>query len=500
VIAGGTSSSYEVLARLATGGMAEVFLAKVTSEAAIERYVVLKRVLPELAVDEQFVTMFLDEARLAAQLRHPNIAQLYDVGRMGSSYFYTMEYIHGATAWLVMERAAALGTPVPIAHVLTIAGSVAAALHHAHTRVGPDRKPLGIVHRDVTPANIMVSGEGAVKLLDFGVAKAQGRRQVTKIGQVKGKIAYLSPEQCAQTGAIDGRSDIFSLGVVLYEMLTLHQLFQRNNDLGTMTAIVHEQVPPPSYLRPDVPPELDGIVMNALAKDPANRFASADALHQTIEETAARLGISTSITALARYMTSLFGEPPEPWLALEPAPTAGHVTVVSAPLPPLDATVPAHRMTIPEMAARDSADLDERIKQMRDVRPSAPEFDVPTEIEMPPLRPSLPMAAQHPGWEDQTVSLGQAYPVDPIDRTAPEPKTSFDDDPSGVAMISAPRPVMLSAPYQVIPPSGAMPPLPTPAPLYIKPDEDKEWNVKRLVLAALLLLGIVALVLVLVLR
>ena len=157
MISGGTTNSYEVLARIASGGMAEVFLARVTSEASIERHVVLKRVLPELAANEAFVTMFLDEARLAAQLRHPNIAQLYDVGRLGTSYFYTMEYIHGATAWLVMERASARGTPIPLAHVLTIAANISAALHHAHTRVGANRQPLGIVHRDVAPNNVLVT-------------------------------------------------------------------------------------------------------------------------------------------------------------------------------------------------------------------------------------------------------------------------------------------------------------------------------------------------------
>jgi len=500
VIAGGTNT-YEVLARIASGGMAEVFLARVTSEASIERHVVLKRVLPELATDEQFVTMFLDEARLAAQLRHPNIAQLYDVGRIGSSYFYTMEYIHGATAWLVMERAAALTTPIPLAHVLTIGASVAAALHHAHTRVGSDRKPLGIVHRDVTPANIMVSGEGVVKLLDFGVAKAQGRRQVTKVGTVKGKIAYLSPEQCTVGSAVDGRSDIFSLGIVLYELLTLHQLFQRIGDLATMTAIVHEQVPPPSYFRPDVPPEVDQLVMTALAKAASDRFPTADAMHATIEDVAAKLGISTSVTALARYMTTLFGQPLEPWLTLEPSPAAA-VTVVAAPLSPVDASAPVQRISLPDLATRDSAELDERIKNMRDVRPTVPsmpamtDFDVSTEVESAPLRPSrpsIPMAAEHPNWEETIVASAanaraSEVPFDQLDKTAPEPKSSFEDV----------LPSELQTQEDVRPRFRPAPAMPTPTPLILRPLPPAAWNVPRLVIAVVILVGIaVALILVL---
>jgi serine/threonine protein kinase len=517
VIAGGTTNSYEVVARLATGGMAEVFLARVTS-VDIQRYVVLKRVLPELAVDQQFVTMFLDEARLAAQLRHPNIAQLYDVGRLGSTYFYTMEYVHGATAWLMMERAAALGTPVPLAHVLTIAGGVSAALHHAHTRVGVDRKPLGIVHRDVTPANIMVSGEGQVKLLDFGVAKAQGRRTVTRVGTIKGKIAYLSPEQCTSGATIDGRSDIFSLGICLYELLTLHQLFQRIGDLPTMTAIVHEHVPPPSHFRPEVPPELDRIVMTALAKDPAQRFTTADAMHAAVEDAAATLGIATSVTALARYMTSMFGQPPEPWLELEPA-AAQAVTVVAAPLVNLDTTIPVPRMSMPETAmnARDSADLDERIKKMRDVRPSAPRmiptdaFDDETNVDTlngeDKKRLSIPLAAQTPGWDANTSQAPAAigFQFDNLDRTAPEPLTAFDDDPpSDVKTIATPRTpleAIAPAPPSKTPlplerPVASRPNVPSVTPLPLRIDtwereKPASWNVPRLVMAGAIIVGII---------
>jgi serine/threonine protein kinase len=495
VLSGGTTSSYEVLARIASGGMAEVFLARVTSEASIERYVVLKRVLPELATNEAFVTMFLDEARLAAQLRHPNIAQLYDVGRLGTSYFYTMEYIHGATAWLLMQRASALATPIPLAHVLTIAANISAALHHAHTRVGANRQPLGIVHRDVTPANIMISNEGVVKLLDFGVAKAQGRRTTTLVGTIKGKIAYLSPEQCTPSSTIDGRSDVFSLGIVLYELLTLHQLFQRVGDLPTMTAIVHEQVPPPSYFRPDVPPEVDRIVMTALAKDPAERFANADVMHQTVEDVAATLGISTSVTALARYMTSLFGQPPEPWLALEPT-VASAVTVIAAPLAPLDTTVP-RLPDAPTLSSRDSADLDERI---RNLRPSAPRLENNPESS----QPSLPLASAHPGWEE-TISRAPIAPLAPfggfehLDRTAPESRTGFEDDPDLQTVVDPGSGAQMAVPgvpmERPIAPRGVI--TPPPITLRVAPVRELTWNVPRLVIAAAIVIVIVVALIVL---
>src|SRR5882672_5930394 len=175
--------------------MAEIFLARGESGAGVERYCVLKRVLRARASDAHFMRMFLDEARLAAQLQHPNIAQVYDIGKLGDSYFFTMEYVHGETVRALLHRAAGLRVPVPIACALAIIAGAAAGLHHAHERIGMDRQPLGIVHRDVSPSNLMVSYEGHVKVVDFGVAKAADRVHETSSGTIKGKISYLSPEQ-----------------------------------------------------------------------------------------------------------------------------------------------------------------------------------------------------------------------------------------------------------------------------------------------------------------
>ncbi|HEY6038175.1 MAG TPA: protein kinase [Kofleriaceae bacterium] len=330
---GSAANNYEILAKLATGGMAEIFLARGASATGVERYVVLKRILRSRAHDQAFVRMFLDEARLAAQLQHPNIAQVYDIGKLGESYFFTMEYVHGETVRMLLQRSHALRTPIPIGSVLVVIAGAAAGLHHAHERIGLDGTPLGIVHRDVSPSNLIVSYEGSVKLVDFGVAKAAHRSQETRSGTVKGKISYLSPEQC-RGAPIDRRSDLFSLGIVLWEMLTTERLFKRDSDFNAMAAIVSETVPPPSTRRPEIPPELDALSLRLLAKDPAERFQTADQVHEAIETVAVRLGTALSGAALSRYLRDLFGQRPEPWIEMQARETHPEVfTVTSEPIP-----------------------------------------------------------------------------------------------------------------------------------------------------------------------
>jgi serine/threonine protein kinase len=311
--AGATTNQYEILLRLASGGMAEIFIARARTFGDLERYVVLKRVLPERSRDPEFVRMFLDEARLAAQLHHPNIAQVYDIGRLASGYFFTMEYVHGHDAAQLATRVRALRRQIPIGHVLTIVAGAAAGLHHAHERRGSDQQPLDVVHRDVTPSNLMVSFEGGVKLVDFGIAKASHRATETRAGTIKGKIEYLSPEQCS-SNQVDRRSDVFSLGIVMWELLTGERLFRRETDFLTMNAIVNDDAPPPSRVRADIPADLDRVVSTALARDPAGRFSSAGAMLDELETVAARHQISISTAALGRYLRELFGERPEPWI------------------------------------------------------------------------------------------------------------------------------------------------------------------------------------------
>jgi serine/threonine-protein kinase len=315
---GSASSQYDLLARLAAGGMAEIFLARANSLAGFERYVVLKRIRPERGDDARWVAMFLDEARLAAQLQHPNIAQVFDLGQIGDEYFYTMEYVHGEDVLDILARTVEIKQKMPVQVALAIIAHAAGGLAHAHERCAPDGRPLGIVHRDITPSNLMVSYEGTVKIVDFGVAKARFRTTETQAGTIMGKVAYLSPEQCT-TGTVDHRSDIFSLGIVLYEMLTGTRLFKRENDYETLRAVAADHPIAPSAVVAGLPRGLDEIVLRALAKNPLHRFATAHAMLDAIEQCAEAANISITSNVLRRYMRDLYGTREEPWRELERA-------------------------------------------------------------------------------------------------------------------------------------------------------------------------------------
>ncbi len=314
-----TLGRYEVVKHLAQGGMAEVFLARATGIEGFERHVVIKRIREEQAHDKMHVQMFLDEARLAASLHHHNIVQVHDIGEEQREYFFVMEYVHGEDVRKLLTQVSSRGERVPLEHVITIVTAAAAGLHHAHEQCGPSRAPLGIVHRDVSPANILVGYDGGVKVADFGVAKATHRSFETESGARKGKVAYMSPEQCVGQ-PVDRRSDVFALGIVLYETLTVRRLFKDDNDFLTMTAIVQGKIPSPSTVWPEIPPDLEAIVMKALASSPDDRYATADHMRLALEEFAASFGLRTSTTALADYMKTLFGRRVEPWLVEDDEP------------------------------------------------------------------------------------------------------------------------------------------------------------------------------------
>ncbi len=313
---GQASSQYELVARLTEGGMAEIFLARSRGMANFGRYVVLKRILPERGADERWIEMFLDEARLVAQLQHPNIAHVFDLGRLGDGYFFTMEYVHGANMREVLVRCSQRGRRLPLAAAVGVGVGAASGLDHAHSRKDAEGRPLGIVHRDVSPSNLMLSFEGVVKLVDFGVAKAMSHSSVTQSGTVKGKVSYLSPEQC-RGRAVDHRSDLFALGIVLYEMTTTKRLYRRSSDFETMSAIVNEVPEPPSRYNPEISPSLDALILRALEKDPAHRQQSAGELLEELEDIAHKEGMAISSSQLRRQMRELFGEQPEPWHLLE---------------------------------------------------------------------------------------------------------------------------------------------------------------------------------------
>ena len=437
---GGTTNNYEILAQLASGGMAEIFLARVTAVAGVERHVVLKRILPAFRDDPQMVAMFLDEARLQAHLRHPNIAQLHDVGMIGGSYFYTMEYVHGETVQSLMHRAVVKREPIPLQHILTIAAGVTAALHHAHTRVGPDRKSLEIIHRDVSPANIMVTFDGSVKLLDFGVARMTGRMTQTKAGVVKGKVAYLSPEQIGEKG-VDARSDLFALAICLYEMLTLHGLFVRQTDLMTLAAIVQEMPPPPSQFRRDTPPQIDQLVMTALAKDPNTRFGNADQMHQAVEAAASSAKLSMSPSSLGRYLGQMFGNRAEPWLV---AAGDSPVSVAAQLVEPTQ----MHVEPLRDVDIQTAREVDRRISSVRKVPSLDDALDFQSTGKLPQVarQPEvMPSAAEHPQWE-ATVSR---TPMPELMRKL------LDDVPNDFDVMDAAETAIASPRYHTPPPQRA---------------------------------------------
>jgi serine/threonine protein kinase len=302
---------YQVLKHLASGGMADVLLARADGVVeGFERHVVIKRIRAEQARDPQFINMFLDEARLAARLHHQNVIQVHDIGEDEGDYFFTMEYLHGEDLRRLLMAVSRRKEKVPLEHVITIVTGAAAGLHHAHEQRDSDGQPLGIVHRDVSPSNIMVGYDGSVKVTDFGIAKATNRTAQTETGARKGKLSYMSPEQCLGK-AIDRRSDVFALGIVLYELVTARRLFKFETDYLVMTAIVHGAIQPPSRLRPDIPPQLDEIILKALARKPSDRYQTAAELQTALEAFAREFGLRTS--PLAGYMNRVFGERPLPW-------------------------------------------------------------------------------------------------------------------------------------------------------------------------------------------
>ncbi len=265
---------YLVYERLGIGGMATVHRAKERGIEGFERMVALKRLLPHLAEDESFVRSFVREAKLASLLQHANIVQLYELGRVGPVYFISMELIEGRDVRKVLRQSKRVTGPPPINVTVALLLQLCDALDYAHTRADEDGVPLGLVHRDVSPSNLLITGSGHLKIIDFGIAKAQSTQLRTQTGRVKGKLAYMAPESV--TGqALDGRSDLFSVGIIAHELLTARPLFATKNDYKTLMRVQKAPVAPPSAQNLEVPPELDAIVLKALSKDRDQRWASA---------------------------------------------------------------------------------------------------------------------------------------------------------------------------------------------------------------------------------
>ena len=268
---------YTILEKIDAGGMAEVWKGKATSLRGFEKLVAIKRVLPNLAKNKKFISMFLDEARLALYLNHANIVQTFDIGVSDHAYFIVMEWMDGANLKSILDTSRHRGWKVPKEQAAFIGIEICKGLSHAHARRDPDGRPLAIVHRDISPPNVLLSREGEVKLVDFGLAKAASQLTQTDPGIVKGKFSYLSPE-ATQGKAVDFRADLFATGIVIWEILAGRRLFDGETDLKTVEAVRAAKIPPITDYNPEVEPQLEAVLDRALARDPRDRYQSAEEL------------------------------------------------------------------------------------------------------------------------------------------------------------------------------------------------------------------------------
>jgi eukaryotic-like serine/threonine-protein kinase len=495
---------YEVISHLATGGMAQIFLARQTGLGAFERHVVLKTILRERASDQRFITMFLDEAKLAATLNHQNIAQVYEVDQADGAYFMAMEYVHGENARAILETTLRRGWTIPLELCVMIVSGAASGLHHAHERKGKGGQPLNIVHRDVSPANIMVGYDGSVKVLDFGIAKAEERATKTVGGTIKGKYGYMSPEQC-KGKQIDRRSDIFALGICLYELTTLRRAFKGNDDFETMKRIVAGDMMLPSVAVPGYPRELEAIVLTAMANDPNARFQTAQEMIEALDAFAVRAKLTGSNTAMGRFMVQVFGSKKEPWVEGAGAPDATQLTEPSGEIDPesdektlliedrdrgprpaspvgygggVIETAPAPSVAPPSPQAASEWQHDSRAGRQPSARPGAA-FDSST-----PARGSQPQLGR-PSPTAGTGSLA-ALPG----RPGSPPMAAFDTNPGARPLVDDQlgwdAPQRLSGP--IVMPDGGATRLPTTVDADYKIKSSRGW----IVLAALMLLGLAA--------
>ncbi|MCC6746705.1 MAG: protein kinase [Deltaproteobacteria bacterium] len=348
---------YELLERIGGGGMAEVFKARASGLAGFEKIVAIKRVLPQVADDAEFVSMFVEEARISANLSHANIAQVIDFGRIEETYFLAMEFIRGKDLRRIQRQIKASRKTLPVPLAVFVASGVCGALEYGHNQRDAAGNLLRIVHCDVSPQNVLLSYEGEVKLIDFGIARALNRSSRKNTG-FEGKYPYMSPEQ-VEGKAVDPRTDLFSLGIVLYECVTGQRLFDGDNELAILDKVRRAAVPPPTKVNPFVPKPLEAILLKALARDPAKRYQTASELHEALEEFAQAHKLTFSAMQLARWMKSTFatdlagpdgepvdgdsspprGAPVQRELALEslrtPVAPAPRTPVAPAPRPPV---------------------------------------------------------------------------------------------------------------------------------------------------------------------
>jgi serine/threonine protein kinase len=426
--------------------MAELFLARADGIEGFAKLVALKRILPHKASNERFVRMLLNEARLVAGLDHPNIAQVHDIGLEHGEYFFAMEYVHGQDLSRVLARATR--HKLHLENALHIAVGLCAGLHCAHTARDNTGRPLDIVHRDVSPSNVLVSYQGAVKLVDFGVAKAATLVSETREGVIKGKYGYMSPEQCLGD-ALDRRSDVFAVGILLWEMTVGRRLYLFKGELASLQRIVYVDAPRPSRFEPQYPEQLEHIVMRALARDPRQRYQSAEQLQLDLEQFALDHRLAVSAVSMAIEMKTLFRDQVEAWTAAERAGQSlgEHLATASPPLP-----------NDPDDYETADGELPDPLGFPSPIQ-ARPGASLPSDLATRPDRPALRDD------RDTRATTPRGVPTVPV-RTAPPPGPARPAPPT-VPAGTAP-PVL---PAHAAPPSApahtaapVTPPVPTAAP------------------------------------
>jgi serine/threonine-protein kinase len=303
-----TLGKYTLIRKLATGGMAEVFLARAEGPMGFQKKLVVKRILPHFGEDQNFINMFLSEARLAAELNHPNVVQIFDFGQADGTYFIAMEFIDGPNLRALNKAARETVGPISLPLCARIIALAAEGLGYAHDLKNAVGQPMNLVHRDISPDNVLVSRNGAVKVVDFGIAKASTQPHLTKSGVIKGKLAYMPPEQLARE-PLDRRADIFALGVVLFELACGAMPFDATSEVSIIQAIMGgEPLTRASVKRPDLPPALDAIISKCLEKDVNKRYASCRELQQDLERYIASTGEVVSVADVGKLVEHLFPE------------------------------------------------------------------------------------------------------------------------------------------------------------------------------------------------
>ncbi len=421
---------YEIVKTLARGALSDLLLARSTGMEGFQRYVAIKQLRAKAASDPACVESFVSEARLAAVLHHHNIVQVHDIGEEGGQPYFAMEYVHGVDLRTLLARLAKRNEQLPLQHVVSIVGSAAAALHHAHEQRAIDGEPLNIVHRDVTPGNILVGFDGNVKVVDFGIAKAAIKRIQTDAAVIKGQAPYMSPEQCAGK-PIDRRSDVFALGIVLYELATVRRLFKGASEFLTMSAVCNAEVPRPSQYRRDIPPQLEAIMLKALSRDPNERFQTAGEMSLALDRIASTVGVGASTTALANYMRLQFGDQKEPWLV---AREARPVDDFDGEVTDVDFDGPASGLAPPPSESIQKMALPRAISASKD----SPIAAARTHAITPPAPAKAQLPLPPPSVQART-------------RPPPVPDDSMDGVPTSVKRISHPALVDAHAPTELNP-------------------------------------------------